>query len=100
MKKSSERGEQPGLNEDEIAFYDALEVIDSAVQALGEPTLKTIARESVKSVRSNLTIDWTCPSAGQAQGPVVAAAVSQLVCLRCFAVALRYGDRAHSSNPA
>ena len=59
MRKAGERGESLGLNEDETAFYDALEVNDSAVQVLGEPTLKTIARELVKAVKSNVTIDWT-----------------------------------------
>jgi len=59
LKKAGERGEQLGLNEDEAAFYDALEVNDSAVKVLGEPTLKTIARELVAAVRSNVTIDWT-----------------------------------------
>ena len=43
-------------NGTETAFYDALEVNDSAVQVLGEPTLKTIARELVKAVRNNVTI--------------------------------------------
>src|SRR5205085_12247170 len=41
------------------AFYDALEVNDSAIKLLGEPTLKTIARELVDTVRKNTTIDWT-----------------------------------------
>jgi len=41
------------------AFFDALETNDSAVSVLGEPTLKTIARELVKAVRNNVTIDWT-----------------------------------------
>ena len=59
MKRAEERGELLGLNEDETTFYDALEVNDSAVQVLGEPTLKTIARELVKAVRANVTIDWT-----------------------------------------
>jgi len=44
---------------DEVAFYDALETNDSAVRVLGEPTLKTIARELVAAVRKNVTIDWT-----------------------------------------
>ena len=59
MKKAGERGEKLGLNDDETAFYDALEVNDSAVQVLGEPTLKTIARELVLAVKNNVTIDWT-----------------------------------------
>jgi len=47
------------LTEDEIAFYDALEVNDSAVKVLGDETLKGIARELVETVRRNVTIDWT-----------------------------------------
>jgi type I restriction enzyme R subunit len=51
--------EDLGLTEDELAFYDALEVNDSAVQVLGNETLKTIAQELVKAIRSSVTIDWT-----------------------------------------
>ncbi|MCS6935828.1 MAG: DUF3387 domain-containing protein, partial [Chitinophagales bacterium] len=46
-------------SEDEVAFYNALEVNDSAVQVLGDETLKTIAREIADKVRKNTTIDWT-----------------------------------------
>jgi type I restriction enzyme R subunit len=53
------KGEALGLSEDEVAFYDALEVNDSAVKVLGDETLKTIARELVDTVRRNTTIDWT-----------------------------------------
>ena len=56
---SNARGEALGLSEDELAFYDALEVNDSAVKVLGEPTLKMIARELVDTVRKNVKIDWT-----------------------------------------
>lgn len=59
IRKAKNRGEELGLNEDEVAFYDALEVNDSAVQVLGDDTLKTIARELVATVRKNTTIDWT-----------------------------------------
>ena len=59
MREESAKGEELGLSEDEVAFYDALEVNDSAVKVLGEPTLKTIARELVDTVRRNTTIDWT-----------------------------------------
>jgi type I restriction enzyme R subunit len=53
------RGEQLSLSEDELAFYDALEVNDSAVQVLGDESLRTIARELVENVRKNATLDWT-----------------------------------------
>ena len=59
MRAANARGEQLGLSEDELAFYDALETNDSAVKVLGEPTLQTIARELVATVRKNVTIDWT-----------------------------------------
>jgi len=59
MREAGARGESLGLNEDEIAFYDALETNDSAVKVLGDDTLKKIARDLVATVRKNVTIDWT-----------------------------------------
>ena len=59
MREAGVRGESLGLSEDELAFYDALETNDSAVQVLGDDTLRDIARELVDTVRSNVTIDWT-----------------------------------------
>ena len=59
MREANARGEQLGLSEDELAFYDALETNDSAVQVLGDETLRDIARELVDTVRNNVTIDWT-----------------------------------------
>ena len=53
------RGESLNLNEDELAFYDALEVSHSAVQVLGDANLRKIARELVENVRKNATLDWT-----------------------------------------
>ena len=59
MREAGARGEQVGLTDDELAFYDALETNDSAVQVLGDETLRAIARELVETVRNNVTIDWT-----------------------------------------
>ena len=59
MREASARGERLGLSDDELAFYDALGASDSAVQVLGDETLRDIARELVETVRSNVTIDWT-----------------------------------------
>lgn len=59
MRAASARGEELGLSDDEVAFYDALETNDSAVQVLGDETLRTMARELVATVRKNVTIDWT-----------------------------------------
>jgi len=59
IKAADKRGEQMGMNEDELAFYDALEVNNSAVQVLGDDALRMIAREITDKVRSNASIDWT-----------------------------------------
>ena len=59
MRQANARGEQLGLTEDELAFYDALETNDSAVAVLGDEVLRTIAQELVEKVRNNVTIDWT-----------------------------------------
>jgi type I restriction enzyme R subunit len=59
IRAANQRGEQLGLSDDERAFYDTLATNDSAVQALGDETLKAIARDLVQTVRRNVTIDWT-----------------------------------------
>ena len=59
MRQAQDRGEELGLSDDELAFYDALEVNDSAVEVLGDETLRTIAVELVETVRRNVSIDWT-----------------------------------------
>ena len=59
MREDFARGQELGLNEDELAFYDALETNDSAVKVLGDDTLRTIAQELVETVRKNAAIDWT-----------------------------------------
>lgn len=57
MKAANSRGENLGLHEDELAFYDALTQNESSAE-LGDETLKHIARDLVESVRNNVTIDW------------------------------------------
>ncbi|MDE2638398.1 MAG: type I restriction endonuclease subunit R [Chloroflexota bacterium] len=59
MREADNRGEELGLTDEELAFYDALGTNDSAVKVLGDDTLRDIARELVNTVRSNVTIDWT-----------------------------------------
>ena len=59
LRAAEQRGEQLGLTEDEVAFYDALGVNDSAVAVLGDETLRMIAQELVRAVRNSVTIDWT-----------------------------------------
>lgn len=67
IKEADKRGENLNLDFRELAFYDALEVSDSAVQILGDEILKTIARELVISVRKSVTIDWDKKESVQAK---------------------------------
>ena len=59
MREADQRGEDLGLSQDELAFYDALAENHSAVEGLGDETLRVIATELVITVRKNTTIDWT-----------------------------------------
>lgn len=71
IRAANARGVALNLTDDELAFYDALEVNDSAVKVLGEPTLAMIARELVATVRNNVTIDWTLRENVRAQLRVI-----------------------------
>ena len=59
MRQLENRGKDLGLSEDEIAFYDALAVNESARQVLGDDTLRELAQLLVQKVKANTTIDWT-----------------------------------------
>ncbi|MDG1580583.1 MULTISPECIES: type I restriction endonuclease subunit R [Pseudomonas] len=56
---ASKRGDQLGLNDDELAFYDALANNESSVRELGDETLAKIAHELTESLRQNVTVDWS-----------------------------------------
>jgi type I restriction enzyme R subunit len=71
MREAQRRGEKLGLSDDEVAFYDALEVNDSAVKVLGDQTLHKIAQELVEAVRRNVTIDWAVRENARAQMRVI-----------------------------
>jgi len=71
MREAARRGEELGLTEDEAAFYDALEVNDSAVAVLGDETLRRIAQELVLAVRNSVTIDWAVRENVRAQMRVI-----------------------------
>ncbi len=59
MQEVRKRGEELGLSEDELAFYDALAENKSAVEIMGDSKLKVIALKLVETMRNNVTIDWT-----------------------------------------
>ncbi len=58
IRAARQRGEESGLTDEEIAFYDALAENESAVQIMGDDKLKVIAHELLMSLRENVTVDW------------------------------------------
>tara|TARA_B100000678_G_scaffold291409_1_gene308154 strand:- start:1837 stop:4983 length:3147 start_codon:yes stop_codon:yes gene_type:complete len=58
LKASIARGEDTGLSPEEVAFYDALALNDSAVEALGNDQLRVIAHELLEALQKNVTVDW------------------------------------------
>ena len=66
MQEAQRRGKELGLNEAELAFYDALETNDSAVQVLGDEVLKSIARDITDTINNNLSIDWSVRESARA----------------------------------
>lgn len=71
IKESDKEGERLGLTKDEVAFYNALEVNDSAVMVLGDDQLREIAREITEKVKANATIDWTIRESARARLMVI-----------------------------
>src|SRR5207247_6873213 len=67
LSEADKRGVDLGLNDDEVAFYDALAANDSAVKVMGKDELKVIATELVTRVRKSVTIDWTLRESASAK---------------------------------
>ena len=59
IQASDKRTEEMGLSEDEVAFYDALAMNESAKEVMGDDTLRDLARMLVENVKKNTAIDWT-----------------------------------------
>jgi hypothetical protein len=67
LKEADQRGVDLGLNDDEVAFYDALAANNSALEVMGKDNLKVIATELVTQVRKSVTIDWTLRESARAK---------------------------------
>jgi type I restriction enzyme, R subunit len=67
LKEADRRGVDLGLNDDEVAFYDALAANNSALEVMGKDNLKVIATELVTQVRQSVTIDWTLRESARAK---------------------------------
>ena len=58
IRAARNRGEEQGLSDEEIAFYDALAENESALQVMGDDKLRVIAHELLVSLRENVAVDW------------------------------------------
>jgi type I restriction enzyme R subunit len=67
LQEAGLRADELGLNDDEVAFYDALAENASAMDAMGDDKLKVIAAELVQQVRKNVSIDWTLRESARAR---------------------------------
>ena len=67
LHQAAKRGEEMGLSDVELAFYDALAQNQSALEVMGQKELAVIATELVKHVRRNATIDWTVKQTARAK---------------------------------
>jgi type I restriction enzyme R subunit len=67
LKEADQRDVDLGLNDEEVAFYDALSANNSALDVMGKDHLKVIATELVTQVRKRVTIDWTLRESARAK---------------------------------
>jgi type I restriction enzyme R subunit len=67
LREAGQRGQQLGLTDDELAFYEALAENESAVDIMGNEQLTIIARELLAQVRNSVSIDWTLKESARAK---------------------------------
>ena len=67
LSASAQRGEDLGMSNEELAFYDALSQNDSAVNAMGNDELRMIALELVEQLQKNVTVDWHLKESARAK---------------------------------
>jgi type I restriction enzyme R subunit len=58
LAEAAKRDEELGLGPDEVAFYDALADRPDVLREMGDQTLKALAVELTKKLRSSTTVDW------------------------------------------
>ena len=58
LREAGDHGKDFGLNDDDMAFYDALADNEAAVRELGDDILKKIATEVTQKLRTSITVDW------------------------------------------
>lgn len=80
MDAATKRGEDLGLADDEVAFYDALAANESAGEAMGDDKLKVIAAELISQVRKGVTIDWPLRESARAKIRVMVKRILKILC--------------------
>ena len=58
IRAAHRRGEEEGLSQEEISFYDALAQNESAVEVMGNDQLRIIAHELLSNLKNNASVDW------------------------------------------
>ena len=58
IRAAHQRGEEEGLSQEEISFYDALAQNESAVDVMGNDQLRVIAQELLNSLKRSASVDW------------------------------------------
>ena len=56
IKKADHAGEELGLSDEEVAFYD---ILSGGKSVLKDSELKRLVKELVKTIRNDITVDWT-----------------------------------------
>jgi type I restriction enzyme R subunit len=59
VRAARRRGEEEGLSDEEVAFYDALAENESAIEVMGNDSLKVIAHELLVGLKGSATVDWS-----------------------------------------
>jgi type I restriction enzyme R subunit len=67
MREAQSRGQELGLSDDEVAFYDALADNESAKEVMGDEQLRFLAQELVERVKQSVSIDWQVRENARAQ---------------------------------
>ena len=67
MRATIDNEHVEGLEEDEIAFYDALLANGGAKEVMQDDQLRDLARLLVEKVRNNTSVDWTIRANAQAR---------------------------------
>jgi len=77
-----QRGEEEGLSQEEVSFYDALAQNESAVEVMGNDQLRFIAHELLSSLKSTASVDWQHQESARARMRIWSSAFSASMAIR------------------